>query len=632
MNNEIPVYGDITPYQFQWDLAQTTLSHIRKQLTKEIENEPAYINAYVSAGKTILAGIIADHCKKVGVKLLILARTGELVEQNSAEIFNMGSACSIYSASLSRKSTHFTTVVGTEGTVANALEKEFSSWMPRIILIDECHQVPWKDVLNNGDTGYSKIINHFKVLNPGLIVVGMTGSPYRGIESIKGDYWKTEIEPKIDRKFLVENNYIVPTVFGHVHDNAGYDLSEFDQVEEHGTKDFSAADMEAMHDKMDLSTTQTIMREVMEIMEQRLCALVTCAGLKHCKEAASIVPDDECAIITDKTAKKDRQQILRDAKKGKLNERGVFRYRYIFQIGCLTTGVNIPLWCTSVLLRRIASLTLLTQLLGRGMRLLKPEHVDAGHEKFDHLCVDYSGTMAAMHELFDDPLLEDAVVSGKKGDQNWVTCPNCETENSEYARRCCGNDSSSDDGRCEFFFKSRTCDDLTRGGIVISKGCGVENDIAARVCRKCDNTLIDPNDKLAGKSYGIEDWKPVISMELDVIGHDQDGIGVRYYFDSYGEDGKQEIANIKYWAIKGGGKRVWESSFIRRHITGYPFQQRMINMTPVNVIKNKATFAVPKFATHRINEKGLSVVHGLKFSSGLEIKGNKRIQNDSECT
>jgi len=623
----IPTLGNITPYPFQWEVIQNTLAHIRAQLKGEIDNQPAYINAYVSAGKTIIAGAIADHCKKMDVKILILARTGELVEQDSEEIFNMGSACSIYSASLSRKSTHFTTVVGTEGTVANALEKEFSTWIPRIILIDEAHQVPWQDVLNNGDTGYSKILNHFKVLNPKLIVIGMTGSPYRGVESIKGDYWKTEIQPKIDRKFLVDGGYIVPTIFGHVHDNVGYDLSEFDQVDEHGTKDFSAADLEAMYEKMDLSTTQEIMREVMDIMQSRLCALVTCAGFKHCKEAASIVPDDEMAIITDKTPKKERQQVLRDAKKGKLNERGTFRYRYIFQIGCLTTGVNIPVWDTSILLRRIGSLTLLTQLLGRGMRLLKPEHVEAGHEKVDHLCLDYSGTMAAMHEMFDDPMLEDAVTSGKKGDQNWITCIKCETENSEYARRCCGDDPNSDDGRCEFFFKSRACDDLTRGGIVISRGCGAENDIAARVCRKCDNTLIDPNDKLGGKSYGIEDWKPVLKMQLEVIGNGQDGIGVKYYLDNYDDEGNQEIAFVKYWAAKGGGKRSWESNFVRRHITGYSFQQRMINSTVFNVVKTQSTFSTPTMITHRINEKGASVVHGLKFSSGLMMKGAKRIDN-----
>ena len=364
----IPKLGKITPYPFQWEVIENTKDFIRKQLRGEIDNQPSFIHAYVSAGKTIIAGALAVHCQNVGARMLILARTGELVEQDADEVFNMGGACSLYSASLGQKSVYYSTVVGTEGTVANALDKEFSTWVPHIILIDECHEVSWQDVIDETDNQYARIINHFKRLNPNIVIVGMTGSPYRGVESIKGPFWKHEIEPIIGRNFLVENEYIVPTVFGYGHDEANYDLSEFDQFEEEGTKDFSSADIEKMHDKMSLRATGLIMQEVQEIMKDRLCALVTCAGLKHCEEAASYVPEDEYAIITEKTKKSERQQILRDAKKGKKNERGTFRYKYIMQVGCLTTGVNVPLWCTSVLLRRIGSLTLLTQLLGRGMR------------------------------------------------------------------------------------------------------------------------------------------------------------------------------------------------------------------------------------------------------------------------
>ena len=183
---EIPTLGKITPYPFQWELVQNIINHIRKQLKREIKPTPAYINAFVSSGKTIVAGAVANHCSKVGAKLLVLARTGELVEQDQEEIWNMDSPCSIYSASLGRKSTHFNTVVGTEGTVANALNGDFSQWIPHIILIDEAHQVPWQDVIEKGDSCYSKIINHFQLLNPNVVIIGMTGSPYRGIESIRG--------------------------------------------------------------------------------------------------------------------------------------------------------------------------------------------------------------------------------------------------------------------------------------------------------------------------------------------------------------------------------------------------------------------------------------------------------------
>jgi len=629
----IPTLGKITPYQFQWDVTQNTLNHIRKQLSGEIEPTPAYISAYVSAGKTVIAGAIANHCFKVKARLLILARTGELVEQDSEEVFNMGSSCSVFSASLDRKSTHYSTVVGSEGTVANHLSKKYglldpqnkTKWVPHIILIDENHQIDWEDVMKKGTKCYSKILNHFMALNPKLVIIGMTGSPYRGVESIKGPFWKQLIKPEIGRKFLVDNGYIVPTTFGNVEEGIGYDLSEFDQFDEFGTKDYSSEQMESMHNKMSLSMTENIMNDVAIAVRERLCVLVTCAGIKHCKEAASVVPDDECAIITDKTGKKERQQILRDAKHGKLNNRSVFRYKYIFQVGCLTTGVNVPLWCTSVLLRRIGSLTLLTQLLGRGMRLLKTEHIEAGYKKDDHLVLDYTRTMAAMHQRFDDPLLEDAVFQKDKENGDPIICQKCGTENGEHARRCRGEDESEPDGRCAYFWKSRTCDDHMVNGLLKKRGCLAENDIAARSCRICDNILIDPNAKLSHKSYGVGDWKPVLKMDIEVTGKNQNAISVIYYLDVFDETGKQEVARVNFWAIKEGGKRTWESNFVRRHINDSTFQHRALSMTAIQVFQNKAMFDIPVMITHRVNEKGKSVVHGLRFNSGKEIKGGKRV-------
>lgn len=622
----IPTLGKITPYPFQWEVITNIKNHIRKQLKREIKPTPAYINCYVSAGKTIIAGAVANHCHSVGAKLLILARTGELVDQDQQEVWNMDSPCSIFSASLGRKSTHFSTVVGTEGTVANALDTKFTEWVPHVIIIDENHQVPWQDVLDEGDSCYSKIINHFQRLNPNVCIIGMTGSPYRGIESIRGPFWKEELKPAIDRKFLVENEYIVPTIFGYGHDDVQYDLKK-SNIDEVGTKDFSNSQLEELHEQMSLTTTQLIMREVMEKTKDRLCVLITCAGGKHCEEAVAVLPDDEYAIITDKTSSKLRFQILSDHKAGLLNSRGTFRYKYIAQIGCLTTGINLPLLDTSVLLRPIGSLTLLTQLLGRGMRLLKSEHAEAGYSKHDHLALDYSGTMAAMHQMFDDPFLEDAVLAKSKEQNMLLECPDCRTMNSEHARRCIGPDSLNNqpDDRCGYFWQSRKCEDQLVNGLLKAKGCGCDNDTAARECRNCHVQLIDPNAKLTNKSYDAGDWKPVLRMNIEVDGKNQDGITVTYWLDVFDENGKQEIAKVNFWAIKAGGKRTWTSNFVRRHINGYSFQQKILGMTPFQVLANKAMFDKPIMITHRINEKGKSIVHGLKFNSGKTMKGDKMV-------
>ena len=472
--------------------------------------------------------------------------------------------------------------------------------------------VDWEDLLNGGQSQFTRILRHFNMLAdrlqyenpdkliPRPIVIGFTGTPYRGTESIIGPYWKKQL-CEIGREYLVDNGYLVPTIFGFGHDDVQYNLDGFEgDVDEVGTKDYSSSQLETMREMMELSTTHKIMREVIEATKDRLGVLITCAGIKHCQEAAEVLPAGTWAIVTSETPDAERMAILDKAKSGEI--------KFVLQIGCLTTGVNVPYWDTSVILRRIGSLTLLVQLLGRGMRLLKPEHADLGWVKNDHLVLDYAGTMPAMINMFNDPMLEEAELSRARDAFEIIHCPICATENSEHARRCIGRDGNGN--RCEHFWKSRACEDLMRGEFVISKGCGAENDIAARFCRECGNTLIDPNAALTGKHYTDADWKPVIDMKMEVTGKSGNGIKVSYFMDSYDANGHQEVAKVNYWAINDGGMRIWKSKFLANHVVGgWGMVGKVSKMKPAEILVNQRLFKTPAMITHRVNAKGESIVN-----------------------
>lgn len=608
--------GKMTPRPYQQDAINAILGHIREQWTSNKETpETAILSAFVSAGKTCIMGGVSNYAVSRGRKVLILARQGELVEQTSETLWLMDTKNSIFSASLGVKSTHYDVVVGTEGTVSNHLDREFSKWIPNIIIIDEAHTVPWQDVLQNGDSQYSRILNHIKSINKDVVIIGVTGTPMRGCESIIGPYWDKKLEPDIGREFLTENGFIVPTIFGSSVEQ--YDLDEFKSKGDKTTEDYSSSELAQMAKKMDLTTTHKIMNEVIDMASTRNGVLITCASKRHCEEAASALPDGTWGIITTSLGNKERRKLLKEIKSGEK--------KYLLQIGCVSTGFDAPIIDTSVILRRIGSLTLLIQLLGRGMRLLKQGQIDAGIIKHDHLVLDFSGTMASMHELYENPILEDAQLQKDKANDEQIPCPKCMVMNGINARRCIGDDTegTEPDGRCGYFFTSRICEDQKKGIVTVKRGCGAENDIAARECRCCGIVLIDPNEKLTGTSYGIEDWKPVLAMEVSVAGRDQDAIQVKYHLDSWSDAGEQEIATVMYWAIKGNGKRTWVSNFVRRHINGYQYQNRIINMTPFRVVESKSMFDIPTHITHRLNDKGKSIVHGLKFRSGKTLKGSK---------
>ena len=277
-------FGEITLREYQGEGYEKTVDYIRQQITKYKKDgtqpEPAIFSASVGAGKTLSIGAIASHCSAKNLKCLIIARQGELIRQNSDAAFAMGAPTSVYSASLNSKSVHYNTVAATEGTIVNSLDTDFADWLPLIIQIDEAHMCDWEDMLNGGQSQFARILRHFNMLadrrqseNPSQliprpIIIGYTGTPYRGTESIIGPYWKEQI-CDVGREFLVGEGFLVPTVFGFGHDDISYDYKGFDDVDEVGTNDFSKEQLAKMYEQADKSTTHKIMAEVMKVMEKQ---------------------------------------------------------------------------------------------------------------------------------------------------------------------------------------------------------------------------------------------------------------------------------------------------------------------------------------------------------------------------
>ncbi|HAC8812681.1 TPA_asm: ATP-dependent helicase [Salmonella enterica] len=631
--------GDIVPYEYQC----VAYVEIAKRLSRY--EHPFFVKAAVSAGKTMMFAMVAAQCKKMSLKALFLARQSEIVDQDSKEISAFGVPNSVYCAGLNTKSAYFPIVVGSEGTVINGLNKALGDYVPQVLGIDECHQVNWNDIVEAEENGesieqmmttkgeqvegnplligtgraqYTIIIFEMRrrcreVHGHELRIFGMTGSEYRGIDPILVEdkripgFWREQVT-NIDTDYLVKFGSVVPTYFGNVGD-LGYDLSEFTPVHEFGVADYDQKQLKAMSDKIHQSGTMTqrIMQMVNEVMKDRLCALVTCADARHCKEAAAALPPGtKYHIITGKTRDKQRREWLEDAYEG--------RVKYIFQVQALTTGVNIPPWDTSVILRKIGSLTLLTQLLGRGMRQLKTYHKEVlGMKKTDHLVFDFSGTMFEMGNLYFDPMLEQAQFQLRKS-QNKETkyCPICNTENSFYARRCMHIDDNGN--RCEYFWTYQTCDDQIddRTKKVVVKGCWAKNDVAARVCRCCNVQLRDPNDNLSGKMYRKNDWCDVLNFEVTLT---KNKAGVIFCYTLRDTGGVEFRAYEKYFPESDHKicKTLWTKA-VRTHVLDRQAANFMITCrNAVKIMSYASQIMQPKRVTHRKNTKKEDLIAQKEF-------------------
>lgn len=614
--------GEIEPRPYQWLVYEKTAEVIRKFGKQP---KPSYVTASVGAGKTIMIAMIARRFQDMGWEGLVIARQGEIIEQDAEELWNLSVKNSLFSASLGRKAYAYPLIAGTEGTIINGLfdktandgtvtKSLLSDFSPRYILVDECHQVNWQDIISEQpETQYGVIMNELNrrckaKYGHEVIVIGYTGSPFRGVESIKGAYWKHEIV-NISTKYLVDLGFLVPTIFGGQDiEDLQYDLHEFASSDVDGVQDFTDSQLKEMQEEIlkQGTLTQKIMLKVMELTRDRLGVLITCAGKKHCKEAAKYLPEGSYSIVTEDMGQKARRKALKDAATG--------RKKYTLQIGCLTTGVNIPYWDTSVILRKIMSLTLLTQLLGRPMRLLKPDQIAAGLVKENHLCLDFTGTMFELGGLYEDPILEEAEAQRAKRSGEQVPCPKCQTMNSPYARRCIGKDSTSQDGRCEEFFSFIRCGFDKHGIRIFDDGCGTKNDPTARYCRQCDHVLRDPNAALNERAYTDNEWTEVKDFKIELT-KDEKGVVYRYFITK--ENGKDGWASEVFYPF-GRQEKYLKNQFKIKGLLNHVSDRNMIDNL-MNCHSAKAFMAftglirAPKRITHRFNDKGRDIIHRKDF-------------------
>ena len=486
-------------------------------------------------------------------------------------------------------------------------------------------EMVFKDGVNTGLIGtgraqYTLIITEMKrrckeKYGRELRIFGLTGSPYRNNDhivvsnpNVRGFWRKTVMQ--VPTSYLVDLGFVVPTVYGEVGD-LGYDLSEFTPDGSDGVKDFSKKEMDAMAAKIheNQTMTQKIMGFAAKFMETRNAALVTCASKQHCEEAASALPEGVTwAIVTNSTGEKKRREILEKAANGE--------YKFIFQIGCLTTGVNCPPWDTSIILRKVGSITLLIQLLGRGMRILKKKHKEAGMVKEDHVVLDFAGTLDDMAELYFDPIIEEVQdqkfrSTRKRGDEPRI-CQVCSYGNSPFARRC---NNVIDGKRCEHFFQFRLCEDIAdpQTKAIIKKGCGEKNDIAAKNCRCCGEMLIDPNAKLSGKMYRKGDWLRVYDFKIGLT-KNQSGIVASYEvmahsgdkfraYETFFPESDHRVCSVKWKA------------FCSTHIENRTEAFRIGGLRNAKMIMTNAhLFRAPLRITHRKNQKSQDIIANKSFT------------------
>lgn len=471
---------------------------------------PVLVEAATGAGKSVIVAMLAKtlHDLSGGKRVLCLAPSAELVTQNAEKYKAIGEKCSIYSASTGQKSLRHQVIFATEGTfkkVAKRMGSEFAG-----VIVDECHRIT---------PTIQRIIDDMRQGAPNLRVCGLSATPFRlgdgfifGVdpdgkslpESIARDPYFHQCVYSIGARMLLDIGFLTPLRAGAI--NASKYETGGLKVQSNGQ--FSAATVKAAFEGWGRRTA-AIVADVVAQTQDATGVMIFAATVNHAKEVMASLHPDNARIVTGETPKAERDAILEDFKSGK--------FLYLVNVSVLTTGFDAPNVSHIAILRATESVSLLQQIMGRGMRLFdgKTECVVFDYAgNFEKHCPDgdlYAPQVKAAYQCVGGEPIEAVcescnrvnVFSGRPNDAGFlidaygyfcdlagerIMTQNHKGEEvpmpAHYGRRCQHSHLRTGE-RCDYYWSCKVC-----------PVCDHANDISARFCSSCKQELINPNDKL----------------------------------------------------------------------------------------------------------------------------------------
>lgn len=351
-----------------------------------------------------------------GVRILAMTHVKELIKQNSDKLGEIWPTApyGIFSAGLKQRETKMPIIFGGVASVVGSI-KELGRF--DIVLIDEVHLMNSKD-----DSMYGSIINYLLTLNPNLILIGWTATPYRtgqGLLTETGLFTDIAIDMTTMKWFqwFIDNGYMSMIIPKRT--NTQLDVSNVRIT----AGDFNKAQLEDAVDVRD--TTYLACKESIELGADRDCWLTFAAGVKHAEHLAEMfrnfgIPTE---AVHSKMASSKRDKVIQDFKNG--------RIRNLVNKGIFTTGQDHPPIDFIIDLAPTMSTGLHVQKYGRGGRPFEG--------KINCLGADFAGNVPRLGPI-NDPVIPRARGKGVPGVAPIRICDQCGTYCHASARVCyvCG--------------------------------------------------------------------------------------------------------------------------------------------------------------------------------------------------
>lgn len=352
-------------------------------------------------GKSLLIAEIIRRMRASAphTRVMMLTHVKELIEQNFDKLKTIWphAPAGIYSAGIGRKDTMYPiTFGGAQSVVGNIAQFDKID----LLIIDECHRIP-----KGNKTTYQKIIQFLKNVNPRMVVLGLTATPYR----MGGG---TLLEMGLFGHILVDASEF--QAFNWFFDQ-GYlaTLSPFltdTQIDLSGVNkqggDFVQKQLQKASDKEEITHAAVCEMVHAAQTQDRNHWLIFATGVEHCNHIVTEIQEQgyTAVAVHSKMKEKERDENIKLFLEGKVTA--------LVNMGVLTTGFDAPFVDMIGILRATDSASLWVQILGRGTRPYYAEGYDlttqqgrldaiAYSEKPDCLVLDFAGNTPRLGPIND---------------------------------------------------------------------------------------------------------------------------------------------------------------------------------------------------------------------------------------
>jgi superfamily II DNA or RNA helicase len=369
-------------------------------------------------GKTILFAALIEATLKPGERALVLAHREELLDQAAAKIAMVDPALHVEIEQAARRATRHSgdglfafsnplqrsVVVASVQTLHDRRRADFAPNAFALIIVDEAHH-------STADS-YLDILDYFGCMEGRTRLVGVTATPNRTDGKPLGDVYQ-RIACEYGIRELVARDYLVRP--RGIRLQTSVDLSAVRTR----AGDFAQGELQ---EAVNVEARNLLIAKALRDYCADRQTIVFTAGVEHAHELASLAVSAgfRAAPIWGAMPKEDRAADLAAFARGEL--------QVLTNFGVLTEGFDVPSVSAIVLGRPTKSSLLLTQMVGRGLRLADGKTdcliIDVQDVTRKATCVS-AATLAGLPAEFD-----------AQGDDLFATAGKYESIDPRLAKKC----------------------------------------------------------------------------------------------------------------------------------------------------------------------------------------------------